>query len=208
MLITERIIVSVSILWAIAFLLAQVLSSRGNRRDFSVPAGSPLAGVIYNFTWAMLPQHKESIRLHPGTFTIGILMHLGIFYAIIRTLLLIIDPTLIAPGLHLIGIIPAIGAFCGIFLLIKRIITPKMKLMSSPDDYISILLTLCLCGVAAMHDFGRVGPGALMVMATIVFIYMPFGKLKHAIFFFIARADYGYRLGYRGTYPSKAGSTK
>jgi hypothetical protein len=76
--------------------------------------------------------------------------------------------------------------------------------MSSPDDYISIILSICLCVVASMYDFGRVGPGAPLIMATIVFIYLPFGKLKHAIFFFIARADYGYRLGYRGTYPSRS----
>jgi nitrate reductase gamma subunit len=132
------------------------------------------------------------------------LMHIGIFYAIIRTVLLIIDPQLIGTGLHLIGVIPAIGAFCALFLFIKRIITPNMHRMSSPDDYISILLCFAFCAVASMLEFGRVNPGTLLIIATVVFIYLPFGKLKHALFFFIARADYGYRLGYRGTYPSRS----
>ena len=33
----------------------------------------------------------------------------------------------------------------------------------------------------------------------------PAGKLRHAVFFFLARVDLGRRLGWRGVYPPAAG---
>jgi hypothetical protein len=45
------------------------------------------------------------------------------------------------------------------------------------------------------------GVAAFLIYAGVLFLYFPLGKLRHAVFFFVARADYGRRLGYRGVYP-------
>jgi nitrate reductase gamma subunit len=205
MVITERIIVSVSILWAIGFLLAQVLSSRGNRRDFSVPAGSPIQGVIYNFTWAMLPKHKESIRLHPGPFTIGLLMHIGVFIGLALVLVALFVPQITIPATFAFSIVLGIGLTSAVYLFWKRVFSKLLKSMSSPDDYISILLVVDFLFATLLHVLSFINSGVFLIHASILFFYLPLGKLKHALFFFIARADYGSRLGYRGTYPAKSG---
>jgi hypothetical protein len=73
--------------------------------------------------------------------------------------------------------------------------------MSSPDDYVAVLLTCGLVAVALQSSLRPGNPLLLLGYATVLFLYLPLGKLKHIVFFFAARADYGYRLGHRGVYP-------
>lgn len=199
---TERIVASISIFWTIVLLLSQWASARGTgRKDYSVGRGSPWKGILYNFTYAMLPAHKESIRLYPFHFTVGVLMHIGVFIAILKVLLLLIIPNF---GLNnaTLGFVFIISAACALFLLLRRAFTKKLRMMSSLDDYLSILLVIDFLIAALLSEFNLVGPGALLINAAVLFFYLPLGKLKHAMFFFIARTDYGSRLGYRGTYPA------
>ena len=187
-------------------LLAQYASARGRgRKDYSAKAGSPINGIIYNFTWALMPAHKETIRLHPVKFAVGVLMHIGIFLAIAKALLLLVVPSLSPCCPIAFGLILGIAALCGLYLFLRRVFSVELRLMSSPDDYISILLTLVFLLMAMGHESGLMDSDGFLIYASILFFYLPLGKLKHALFFFIARADFGARLGYRGTYPAKSG---
>jgi len=204
---TERIIASAGIVWAIIAMLMQTLTARGGgHKDYSVKAGSVLKGIIFNFTWAMLPGHKETMRLHPIKFTIGVLLHIGIFLAIAKILILIVYPQMAAFNPIAFGLILGIAVLCGIYLFFRRIFSVELRLMSSPEDYLSILVTICFLLAAIVHEFKIMNTGVFLILAALLFFYMPFGKLKHGWFFFIVRVDYGARLGYRGTYPAKSGA--
>ncbi len=204
---SERIILLVSIAWAVIGLLVQwILARGGGRKDYSVRAGNPVLGIIYNFTWAMTPAHKETIRLHPVKFIIGILMHVGIFLAILKVLLLLINPSGVPSMPVTVSVILGVALLCGLYLFLRRCYSPDLRLMSSPDDYISIMLSLGLLLATILHGIELISNGALLIYASILFFYLPLGKLSHALFFFIARAEYGARLGYRGTYPVKHGA--
>ena len=204
---TEWIIASASIIWAIIALIAQVIIARGRGRvDYSKRAGSVLQGIIYNFTWAMLPGHKETISHHPVKFTIGVLMHVGIFITIAKVLVLLINPRIPPSGSFAIGFFLGLASVCALYLFLRRVFSRDLHSMSSPDDYISILMTFGFMVMGIVHDLSLVSSGAFLIYAAVLFFYLPIGKLKHALFFFIARADYGARLGYRGTYPAKTGS--
>lgn len=204
---TSRIVVFISIIWAITALIVQAIIARGRGRvDYSKRAGSVTQGIIYNFTWAMLPSHKETISKHPVKFTIGVLMHIGIFVTIAKVLLLLINPQIPPSGSFAIGFFLGLASVCALYLFLRRVFSRELHSMSSPDDYISILLTLGFMVMGIAHEFSIVSTGAFLIFAAVVFFYMPVGKLKHALFFFIARADYGARLGYRGIYPAKTGS--
>jgi len=206
MLPTERIIASVSIIWAISALIYQWIKARGKGRiDYSAQAGDPMKGIIYNFTWAMLPSHKETISHHPVKFLIGLIMHIGIFAAILKVLLTLLFPDLGPISPVVMGIILGLSALSGIYLFLRRIFTVEMRAMSCPEDFISILVTTGFILMALANESGLIGPGAFLIYSAILFFYLPLGKLRHALFFFIARAEYGSRLGYRGTYPAKSG---
>ncbi|MCX6646901.1 MAG: hypothetical protein NTY09_11210 [bacterium] len=218
MFLTERIIASVSIIWAISALIYQWIKARGKGRiDYSVQAGNPIRGIIYNFTWAMLPSHKETISRHPVWFSIGLLMHIGIFIAIVQVIIDILIPKqymvpipLFPNPIHDVIItglffILAIASLCAAVLFLKRVFSKTLRYMSSFDDYFSILLVLDFLLAASFRELRIFQWGPFFIHSAILFFYLPLGKLRHALFFFIARAEYGSRLGYRGTYPAKSG---
>ena len=196
-----RILAALTLLWAAAALCAQVLLVyRGGRRDYSLRAGSPARGLIHNFTSAMLPGHKESVRLHPAEFAAGIALHLGVFAALAEVLVLLANGA-VPERFGGLRVIAAVGLPAGIALLVRRVRSPLLRRLSAPDDYVAVLATVGLLGFATLPFPGPNSPAWLLGYAVPFFLYLPLGKLRHAVFFFVARAELGRRLGYRGVYP-------
>ena len=201
---TERIIVFISIVWAVAALTVQAVRSRGRgRKEYAVRAGSVIQGIIYNFTWAMTPKHKETIRLHIFEFAIGVVMHIGIFLGFIRVIQLIISPQLVRFYPMFWNFILGLSFLCSFYLFARRIVSAELRKLSIPDDYISILLVFGFLFMDLLTEFRQVSISNFLIYASVLFLYVPLGKLRHALFFFLARAEYGGRMGYRGAYPTK-----
>ena len=194
----------------------------GSPKDLSEKSGSVAAGVAYSNTKAMLPQHKESAYKHLPTYTAGILFHLGSFLALLLFVLLIPDAvwgfffqyTIIS---LLIALCLFVSTCCGAGLIIKRIVSKQLKPISNVDDYLSTgfvtffqLFSALLFFSFAFHDvfhnfFSSNIHGGLIsiyfLSATLLFLYLPFGKLKHAVYYFAARYHLGFFYGRRGTWP-------
>lgn len=194
-----RLLVALTMVWAVAALATQVVIARGGgRRDYSRRAARPWWGVLHNFTIAMLPGHKESARFHPREFAAGIVLHIGVFAALAEVLVLLCTGTA-GPWFVVLRLLAASGAIAGLGLFIRRARSPLLRKLSTPDDYVAVLATAGLLGLAAFPAFAS---GSLLLAdAALVFLYLPLGKLRHAAFFFVARGNYGWRLGYRGVYP-------
>ena len=200
---TEIIVTTASIGWTIALLFMQFLKAwSGGRNDFSRKAGNPKSAVVYNFTIAMLPTHKETIRNHPIKFMVGITMHMGAFYSILRVFILLFFPGVFFQYPQLLGIALIVPILCGIYLFIRRIVSANMRSMSSFDDYFAILMTTGITVFSALFELNIVSGSTFLIAASVLFFYMPLGKLRHVLFFFLARINYGGRLGYRGVYPT------
>jgi nitrate reductase gamma subunit len=197
-----RLLLVCSILWALLALIAQVVSARaGGRLDYSRPTGSPWRGVWYNFTTAMLPWHKESAWLHAAEFAIGILLHVGVLLSLAGTVVLLVKPPAGEYVLAALWPLNLAALAAGICLLARRVSSRLLRAISVPDDYIALVMTCGLLAVTVAFAFTSHDAVPLFVYATVLFAYFPLGKLRHAVFFFVARADYGRRLGYRGVYP-------
>jgi hypothetical protein len=203
MLTTVRLIAGLSFIFAGVCLFIQgLIAWHGGRKDYSVPTGSPMKGISYNFTIAMLPSHKETILRFPGKYVIGILLHIGTFIAIMEMLILIFSPTSARIYPLVLTVMLSLAFLCGLYLLVRRIISAELRYISCPDDYLAIFMTIVFIALAALNEVGIVHPTSFLLFGAVLFFYMPFGKLRHALFFFIARADFGRRLGYRGVYPA------
>ncbi|MFA4986085.1 MAG: hypothetical protein WC712_05830 [Candidatus Brocadiia bacterium] len=199
----ERLAATLCFGWAVIFLLVQYMAARGAAvKDYSTPAGSPLRGMIYAFTTGMLPAHKETVRKHPVKFLIGVTMHGGALFSILVALLLIAFPGMgsIYPPVTIPFL--AVCAACGVYLFIRRVFSANLRAMSNFDDYFAAVATAGFIAAAALHEYGTIGTPAFLLISSGLFLYLPLGKLRHALFFFVARADYGRRLGYRGVYPA------
>ena len=97
----------------------------------------------------------------------------------------------------------ALSCVCGLALLVKRVVTPAMRYFSNPDDYFSnIIATGFVALTAAALRYETAAP-ALFVYAGVLFLYIPVGKLRHAIYFALARIYLGLFYGRRGVWPRK-----
>lgn len=199
----ERIIVVASLIWAAALLLWQLARAwGGGRKDYAASGGSTVKGVLYNFTAAMSPGHKEVIRNHPFKFIVGMTMHVGIGLAILKVLILLVNPKILPLAPVPLGSFLALTAAAALFLFIRRFFSPNLRKMSAFDDYLASFATLAYLTAASLHEFGLLGPGAFLLMNAAATFYIPLGKLRHVLFCPISRLDLGRRLGFRGTFPT------
>ena len=181
-------------------LVARTLAV-GRRPTYAQPRGSSFAGILYAFGSGMLPWEKESAAKHIWTYIGGILYHLGILVAMLFLATVVLGMPLSATFLAAARVLLVIGAVCGVALLIKRMLKAQMRSLSSGDDYLANVLVDLLLLSTLMSTFSEAVQMVFLVMAVIMFLYIPFGKLRHCAFFFYSRILFGQFFGRRGVLP-------
>lgn len=195
-----------------AFLCITLLTTKlvnliklGLPKELSQPSGSVKEGIVYSFTGAMSPNAKESAYMHLPTYFAGIVYHIGTFASLLMfpVILLFTDILESLPQVivFLISSALAVSSICGTGILIKRLMTDKLRYFSSADDYISNILTTAVQAVTALVVINTVPDAIYYITATAFFVWLPLGKTKHLLYFFFARIHLGYFYGRRGTWP-------
>jgi nitrate reductase gamma subunit len=159
--------------------------------------GSPSQGLLWAFTLGLAPWAKESVRIHWLAYVRGIIFHLVIF---LSAAYLIATPWLaqIPETLRLIlATLFGIGALLGLAGFFIRIVDPIMRFLSTPDDYFALALTTLFLASAAMSAYITEYLPAFWVISGITMAYVPFGKLRHFIYFFYVRVFLGLTFGRR-----------
>jgi hypothetical protein len=189
--------VSVWVLRAAALIAAAalVLELRGLRMptaDYAPVRGSALRGSVYFFTAGMLPHKKESASRHILSFTVGVVFHGGAFIALALLAAPVRWPLLAAPT--------ALGFLASVYLVGRRIVEPGVRAMSNLDDYLSTALVglLALSGTALVLVGSPAAAAAHNLVGAVLLLYMPLGKLRHWLYFLLARGFFGSKLGRRG----------
>lgn len=175
----------------------------GPPRDFARSKGEPTPAIVFSYLGGMSPAKKESAYLHLPTYTAGLLYHAGTFTAIILFLPLFLDAHPEGWLLWIVAGILALSGFSGIGILLKRIAVSKLRFFSNADDYVSnILVTLLQFSTLAVLVGEAAGP-LYFLCVTVLLLYVPLGKLKHALYFFAARYQLGLFYGRRGIWPPR-----
>lgn len=173
----------------------------GAPKDFSRPRGKPASAIAYSFLGAMSPAKKESAYLHLPTYTAGLMYHAGTFTAIILFFPLFLGSRVEGWLQWIMAGILILSGLSGIGILIKRIVVKKLRFLSNPDDYVSnALVTLLQFLTLAALVAEAVAP-LYFLCVSILLLYLPLGKLKHALYFFAARYHLGLFYGRRGIWP-------
>ena len=192
---------------ALAVCLASIifhitrLLKLGFPKDYSVKSGNTDKAIFYAFTGAMNPKAKESAFLHLPTYLLGILYHLGTFVSIPLFFLFLFELRIPQVVTRILAVFILITALSGFTILIKRIALKKLSSLSNPDDYISNILVSLFQLVTVfylLHDPFRI---LYFIIASCLLLYLPIGKLRHAIYFFSARIHLGFFYGWRGVWP-------
>jgi hypothetical protein len=194
-----------SFLFAIISLsiLALKTFSFGKKTLYAKPRGDAKKGVLYAFGRGMLPWEKESSSKHLPTYVSGMLYHAGIFPALFYLLSLIFSLELSNLFIYLLRFLFFLGYLGGFTLLFKRIFLPTMRKISCPDDFAANTIVDLFLIFAFVHTYlVRVTP-LFYLVAIVMFLYIPVGKIRHCIFFFYARILFGLFYGRRGVLPPK-----
>jgi hypothetical protein len=157
-----------------------------------------LRGVLYAFTRGMDPRLKDGVRAHPWVLVTGVVFHAGIgagLASFLSALGLLSYPAGVRMALMVLALA---GSVAGLVLLARRVREPVLKAISGPDDYISNLLVVAvLVACLAFLLAPQLKPLFVALSAALV-VYAPFGKIRHCVLFFVARARYGAFIGTRG----------
>ena len=169
--------------------------------DRSQPRGDVNAGVRYALTLGMLPWAKESTRRHALSYLRGVGFHLVVFLSFA---IFLASPWLgLVPATFRLGlsIILALGSLLAFLGFISRFAEKSLRALSLPDDYFAILLVSLYLGLAALAVYNLAALAWFYLVAAILFLYMPLGKIRHCIYFAFSRMFFGRFFGRRGIFP-------
>lgn len=167
---------------------------RPDRAPARGPAGS---GVLYAFTLGMMPWAKESTRRHFLHYVRGVLFHLGIFAALASLALSPWRPVL-PPAVAAGGGLTGMGAVMGLIGLLMRILDPRLRALSLPDDYAAAILVTLWLGAGAAWWADPRWTAAFYGFSALTLIAIPLTKIRHCLYFFFSRFFFGLFYGRRG----------
>jgi nitrate reductase gamma subunit len=195
--------------WLFSFKAAKDRSAPGQPDRTNAKRGGYHSLANVAMPWAM-----ESTR--QGTrlifWTSFVLFHLGVAAGIGLAFI-----STVAPGVLRIpevawtvgGVI--FGAFLvALYRIARRVARPVMRLISSPDDYFSLVMLTAwfalgvvtqahIAGVERFHSENWLI--AYLLLTSFFLLYVPFSKISHYLYYPFSRWWIGKALGHRGSYP-------
>jgi len=179
------------------------------KKDLSAPKSEATAAggfrTVINRMWPR-PEFAPQMR---STVVLAYIMHIGLFVVVFffaPHITLIKDMTGLSWGNLPNGIIMFAGAATiasMVALLIRRLTQPVMRMISTVGDYASWVVTLMpvLTGMLAYAHLGGRYENILaihLLTVELLFVWFPFSKLMHAIFFLPSRFQLGAAFQRRG----------
>jgi nitrate reductase gamma subunit len=177
--------------------------------DHSDPRGPSGLGsalkVIYSRSFTAEP--FKPATLYPKM--LAYVMHLGLFAVVLLFVphILFFEsflgfgwPGLPNGAIYVLGVAAVVS---GIALLVRRMTSPVLKLISNLDDYISWLMTMLPLATGLLIPL-RLGVRYETLLAihilsvAALLIWLPFGKLGHTFLVFITRGTTGMAFARRG----------
>lgn len=109
-------------------------------------------------------------------------------------------------GFSLITLGPALADFlswlavgCGVFLILRRVVLPEVRILTTWNDYFIWFLALApfVTGLMARYQVGQYGfwLNLHIFSGELLLIAIPFTKMSHVFLFFASRAQLGMDFG-------------
>jgi hypothetical protein len=173
-------------------------------REVSPRKGSGGAGVLRSYGAMFMPWSMESSKQHFWRWLEFAAYHVGAFFAILNTFTTPFAPAIMTAPVRIVFailIMPAMLA--GITKLIRRVSRPEMRLISTPDDYFSLVSVelYFVSSVLALLINDSLWRTIYFFITAGFLFYVPFSKISHYIYFFFAGVITGRRYGWRGVRP-------
>jgi len=157
--------------------------------------------MVYSYSWLFLPWAMQSTRQHLWRWFEFAVYHLGAGAAILATFTIPFVPSVMTRNVSLTMAVLVAGALVmGGLKLWRRIVSPDLRLVSTPDDYFSLagVEVFFLFTVMALVTRLSGWMKAYFITTAAFLFYVPFSKISHYVQWFFARAFFGLRFGRRG----------
>jgi nitrate reductase gamma subunit len=176
------------------------------------PSTTPKRGILYSWANVAMPWAMESTRRHYLIYGQFVVFHLGVTAAIALSFIIPYAPELLESQAVVTILQIVIGAafLVGVVRFARRVGSPYMRAISSPDDYFSlVLLTVWFFfGVLAAPNQTSGGEWHLLgffILTAFFLVYVPFSKISHYLYYPFTRYYLGKTMGHRGVYPAARG---
>jgi nitrate reductase gamma subunit len=186
-------------------------------KDWQAPHGtdrtSPRRGATRSLFAIATPWTMASTRHHPLLYLQFVIFHTAVAASIAMSFVIPYAPKLLQRYalVLLLQVLFSAAAVVGVARSIRRVASPYMRAISSPDDYFSLaLLTIWFVFSAlAAPNAGQIREWPLLAyffLTAFFLVYVPFSKISHYLFYPFARWYLGRTLGHRGVYPVVKGA--
>lgn len=203
-------IVALSFLLSVYILRIIWLFRFKSSKEKTYPEGNATAGVVYSMLNVTMPWAMESVRKKPFFYMQFVLFHLGVTLAIGATFIIPYWPQLfeIRTVVRIFQFFVGMAFIIGLFRLYRRLTDPSIRLISSRDDYFSLILMILYFAVAFLaipNNYQRSEWPLIFFFALTAFflIYVPFSKIGHYLYYPFTRFYFGRTMGHRGVYAKK-----
>jgi nitrate reductase gamma subunit len=203
------IVYTMRLRWLFSFKAGKDRSAPGQPGKFSAKRGG-----VYSLGNVAMPWAMESTRQGRGfVFWFSfVLFHLGVVAGIGLAFVSTIYPRVLQiPAVAwIIGCTIFCAFLVAVYRLFRRLLRPVMRLISSPDDYFSLIMLICwfaLGVVTQAHIAGverfasEIWLVAYLLLTSFFLLYVPFSKISHYLYYPFSRWWIGKALGHRGSYP-------
>ena len=172
------------------------------------PSTTAKRGAIYSLFNIFMPWTMSSTRQHLFFYLQFGIFHVAVATSITMSIVMPYFPQLISGKLTitLLQVLFALGCLIGLGRFIRRVVSPYIRAISTPDDFFSVALLTVWLAFACMAAPNNRGEtefwilGYFLLTAFFLF-YVPFSKISHYIFYPFTRWYLGKTLGHRGVYP-------
>jgi len=208
-LVVMAIVYTMRIRWLLSFNLGKDKSAPGNPSQ-----SNKQRGARYSLFNVAMPWSMESTRRPKGFifYLSFVIFHLGVCAGITLAFVSTIAPDFLrvpVVGWTLMALI--IGALLvSLYRIGRRLLRPLMRLISTPDDYFSLLMLTVWFAIGAATQAYLMGIWgvtneifqiAYLYLTSFFLLYVPFSKISHYLYYPFTRIYIGRALGQRGGYP-------
>ena len=208
-LVVMAIVYTLKIRWLLSFNLGKDKSAPGNPGQ-----SNKQRGARYSLWNVAMPWSMESTRKPKGFifYMSFVIFHMGVVAGITLAFVSTIAPEFLRiPVVGYTTLVFLVAAFLvSVYRVFRRALRPLMRLISTPDDYFSLLMLTAWFGLGActqaylMGIWGMTSETLLVAylyLTSFFLLYVPFSKISHYLYYPFTRTYIGRALGHRGSYP-------
>jgi nitrate reductase gamma subunit len=157
-------------------------------------------GTVDAFVTIVAPWKMESTHRHWMRYVEFVVFHLGVFLCIALSFTITYAPHLLSVPVRSVAFALLAASFvAGGLRLYRRANLAEMRVISSPDDYIAMVMVLLFLFTGLLALLGwEAGIMVYFVIAALFLVYEPFSKIRHYIYYPFARYFHGAAFGRRG----------